>query len=270
MEEFDEVLPPGFEQEDDDGLGNVADPPNEADGADGADGADEGIQGGFLPFLGAAYGLSKLIPLRKSFSLSDNAFFNKYRNYSIGKMTVCRTPINQMIGKALNLITVGAWQQAVKKYGFDKVFHLFLILDLIPNQPGQRGVTAVFEKNETPRLYQMVTPIARDATCMPIQQAFTGSLFSFIQNTIGKMGDNFWRYNAFTNNCQNQILNALGANDLLTRDLQNFIKQDAEKIAEELPDFSKNIIQGITDTARRARTLVGRGLRMKDKHTIGI
>ena len=263
-EEFDDILPPRFEQEDHDGLGNTADPPDV--------GADEGVQGGFLPFLGMAYSASKLIPLRKSFSISDNAFYKKYAGYSIGKMTVCRTPLNSLLGKALNLITVGAWQQAVKKYGYDKVFHLFLTLDLIPNQPGQRLITAVFEKNETPRLYQMTTPIAKDATCMPVQEAYTGNLFSFVQTTISQMGDNFWRYNAFTNNCQNQILNALGANNLLTRDLQNFIKQDAEKIAEELPDYSKNIVQGITDTARRARTLVGMGLqvRMKDKHMKGI
>ena len=74
------------------------------------------------------------------------------------------------------------------------------------------------------------------------------------------MGDDFWRYDAFVNNCQNQILNALGSNNLLTRQLQNFIKQDTEKIASNLPSFSKKIVSGITTLARKGRTILGKGL----------
>jgi hypothetical protein len=107
--------------------------------------------------------------------------------------------------------------------------------------------------------------LSRDTECKDVLAPYQGTLQDFIGITQKAMGDNFWRYNAFSNNCQSQILNALGANDLLTNDLQNFIKQNSESIAEELPDYSKNIVQGITDTARRARTLVGMGL--NDKHT---
>jgi hypothetical protein len=234
---------------------------------------DSGVEGGVLPFLGAAYGLSKLIPLRRRFSDADESFLKRFGNYKIGKMTVCREPIQNFIGVGLNLITLGRWQKAVAKYGYDKLFHLYLLLDLIPPVYQGKTVTAVFQKNETPRINLKTTPISNDAECKPVQQAFQGTLFDFIKITIAQMGDDFWRYNAFNNNCQTQILNALGANDLLTLPLQNFIKQDTESIAQEIPDYSKNIVQGIVDTARRGRTLLGKGLPqpqrgLKDKHVV--
>ena len=255
-EQFDEILPPDFEQQDDDGLGQ--DDLNIPIGQGNS--SDEAIQGGILPFLGMAYGLSKLIPLRRSFSFSDEAFLKKYGNYKIGKMTVCREPIQNFLGVGLNLITLGRWEKAVAKYGYDKLFHLYLTLDLIPPSFQGKTITAQFEKNETPRLNQLTTPPSNNAECMPVQQEYQGTLYDFIKTAQAQMGDDFWRYNAFRNNCQTQILNALGANDLLTLPLQNFIKQNTESIAKEIPDFSKNIIQGIVDTARRGRTLVGKGL----------
>jgi hypothetical protein len=231
----------------------------------------DNLEGGILPFLGMAYAVSKFIPLRKSFNLSDEAFLKKYGSYRIGKMTVCREPINNFLGVALNLITLGAWEKAVAKYGYDKLFHLYLILDLIPPVFQGKTVTALFEKNETPRLNLMTNPIANNAECRPVGQAYEGTLSDFIKTTQAQMGDDFFRYNAFKNNCQTQILNALGANNVLSLPMQNFIKQDTESIAEELPDYSKNIVQGIVDTARRGRTLIGRGLpnkNIRDKHTI--
>jgi len=226
-------------------------------------------RGGILSHLSTIYNLSKFIPLRKSFNLSDEAFLRAYGNYRINKITVCREPVKSFLGVALNLITVGAWEKAVAKYGYDRLFHLYLTLELIP--PTFQGKTqlALFEKNETPRLNLMTVPIANDADCMVVPKAYQGNLSDFVRTTQAQMGDDFFRYNAFTNNCQTQILNALGANNLLTLPLQNFIKQDTESIAQELPDYSKNIVQGIVDTARRGRTLIGRGLNIRDKHTVG-
>jgi hypothetical protein len=219
------------------------------------------IQGGILPFA-LLYAGYKSIGLRKKFSNDDEKFLKMYGNYSIGKMTVARKPINSFLGKALSLITLNEWEKAVKKYGYDKLFHLSLYLDLTHQNTG-KTITAVFEKNETPRIYQMVNPITNDTETMPVPTPYSGNLNIFLKTTQTQMGDNFWRYDAFYNNCQNQILNALGANNLLTRSLQNFIKQDVEKIAEDLPTFSTKIISGVTTLARKARTLVGKGLEIE-------
>lgn len=229
--------------------------------------------GGILHLLPFAYSLTKLIPLRKSFSNADEQLLRVYGNWKIGKMTVCRAPIQSFLNTGLNLLTMGKWEKAVKKFGYDKLFHLYLTMDLIPPVFRGKTVTVVLEKNETPRLYKMVAPPARGTECKPVQQAFNGTLNDLLKTTQAQMGDDFWRYNSFTNNCQTQILNVLGANNLLTIPLQNFIKQDVESIAQELPDFSKSIIHGITDTARRGRTLIGMGLQVpqtRDKSTISI
>jgi hypothetical protein len=218
------------------------------------------MEGGFLPQLYAAYKLTKLIPLRKNFNLSDSAFYKAKGNWEITKITVCRSPVQSFIGTSLNLLTLGAWQKAVSKYGYDRLFHLYLELEL--RAPiGGKTITAIFEKNETPRVFEKTTPSPSTTECKDIPIKAGLNLTSFVQNTIARMGDDFWRYSALGgNNCQVQIINALGANNLLTSDLQNFILQDVKKIAEELPQYSKSIMQDTTDLARRLRTVTGQGL----------
>ena len=181
------------------------------------------LQGGILPFT-LMYAGYKAIGLRRKFSPDDEKFLKIYGNYNIGKMTVCRTPINSFLGKTLSFLTLNQWEAAVKKYGYDKLFHLSLYLDLMNPNTG-KTITAIFEKNDTPRLHQMNKPISSDTECMSITTPYTGDLNSFLKTTQTQMGDDFWRYDAFVNNCQNQILNALGSNNLLSRQLQNFIKQ---------------------------------------------
>ena len=222
--------------------------------------ADE--QGGFLFPIALGYNLLKLIPTRKRFSTADQAFIDHYGNYPINKITVCRSPINKMVGSALNIMTFGKWEKAKAKYGYDKIFHLFMLIDILDTTK-QKIITCILEKNDTPRCHLYNEPTSNDTECVNVEKQYNGTLKSLLTSTIAEMGSGqFWTYDAFKNNCQDFLLNVLGANQLLSPQSQSFIKQPISDIANELPSYTANLSKGITDTARRVRTLMGKGLNM--------
>jgi hypothetical protein len=215
--------------------------------------------GGFLPL---AYSLSKLIPIREDFSRADKAFIGKYGNFPINKITVCRTPINKYVSKALNVITLGLWQKAIATYGYDNMFHLYLLIDIIDTNRGNKIITAILEKNETPRchLYNTVNNSPNTET-MPVSvPADKLTLNTLLTRTISSMGTSFWVYSAFKNNCQDFLMKVLSANNIISPPVAMFIKQNAQGIVSHLPSYTQSIAQSLTDTARRVRTLFGRGL----------
>lgn len=215
-------------------------------------------QGGFLVPLMGIHTLMSMMPVRKRFSLSDSAFIGKYSGCRINRITVCRTPINNKVAGALNVITMGKWERAVAASGMDSLFHLYMLLDIINTEGGI--VQAVLEKNSTPRCYKYAGDKSNQTETIFVEKQFTGTLRSLLDTTIAQMGDAFWHYDAFTNNCQDFCLNVLGANGLLSERLQNFIKQDVRAIVEDIPSYTTSIAKFATDTDRRIRQLTGRGL----------
>jgi len=65
------------------------------------------------------------------------------------------------------------------------------------------------------------------------------TLDEFITNTQNKMGSNYFLYSAFSNNCQDFVVNLLEANNLLTEENKLFVKQDVTDIAKKLKKTSK-------------------------------
>jgi hypothetical protein len=215
-------------------------------------------EGGFIGPLLLAYNVSKLIPIRQKFSSTDQAFINRYGRYPINRMMVCRKPIPTYMNSVLNLITFKKWEKAVARYGYDKLFHLYLLIDILDQQTG-KIIRCILEKNETVRCHEFKDNL-KDTEFSLVEKKYAGNLFSLIGTTQAQMGKTFWTYDAFKNNCQDFILNVLGANDLLTDQLQKFIKQDVDSIAHEIPSYVSPFARAITDTASRFRTITGRGV----------
>jgi hypothetical protein len=68
--------------------------------------------------------------------------FEKYKNYKILSAQIRREPILAFVDKFINLISFGKFNQAKKDLGYDKMFHLSLILQL------ENGPKLLVEKNE--------------------------------------------------------------------------------------------------------------------------
>lgn len=210
--------------------------------------------------LTSMYHLLQAVPVREAFSISDKAFIQEYGNFPINRIKVCRTPLSNIVGKALNYITLGKFERAMAKYGFDALFHLFMLIDIIDTSKDGKIVTAILEKNETPRCHLYDEAMPNSTQCMYVMKRYDGTLNSLIQTTQAEMGRSFWVYDAFRNNCQDFLLNVLGSNGLLTEALQTFIKQDVSSIVNDMPSYTPGVARHVTDTIRKIRTVFGLGL----------
>lgn len=202
-------------------------------------------------------GIERIAPLRKEGLLPPNArsLLEKIKDEVINSIVVVRTPIHSMISKALNVISLGKFNELVKRLGYDKLFHLSLFIN------GKY----IFHKIEVPTLEQ-ANPVKSNSEVMPVQITRTLNIGQFIDTTRQYMGDTkFSNYNAATNNCQVFITSALQANGLLTdkasNELSKFINQNAEDIFKQLPQYVGKITDVITDIGARANRLIqGEGI----------
>lgn len=162
----------------------------------------------------------------------------------IRSITIFRNPIEKAGSMLMNFITLGKYEELKKKYAPDDIFHLGMIITL------ENGKEYVLEKNEVIALYSGRPSVIKSSVDVPINQDIT--LFELLDRAEIKGGDKFFSYNAFENNCADFMIMVLNASGLLTAESRKFIKQDLDKLIEELPSVSKAIAKGITDVAGKA------------------
>jgi len=95
---------------------------------------------------------------------------------------------------------------------------------------------------------------------MPVQMNGAITVNDLLNGAKQIQGDNFHKYDAFGNNCQDFVRSMLLSNGLLTPELQEFIKQNITQAISELPHWTGKIARGITDLGAIANVaLEGRG-----------
>lgn len=183
--------------------------------------------------------------------------FEKYKNFRILSAQLRREPILAFVDKFINLISFGKFNQAKKDLGYDKMFHLSLILQL------ENGPKLLVEKNER---INMTTSFkdGPQVQYSPPQGVLTipgnPTLGEFYDKTLKAVGDHqFFTYNAFQQNCQAFIADLLRSNGALTPEAQTFVMQDAQTVIKQLPFYVSKIAQFATDTAGRVRQFFGFG-----------
>lgn len=169
-------------------------------------------------------------------------------------MNIRRDPIRSVLNTAINFLTLGKWNEARKRYAYDKVFHLGVEFEL-PD-----GKIYVAEKNQTLNIAP-TTPSDADterlAVALPTHH-FTVNEMLF--KTRERQGDKFFLYDAFTNNCQDWIVDLLTANGLANAQNLAFVKQPLEGVLQTLPGYTSKIARMATDLAAIGSVAIkGRG-----------
>lgn len=175
-------------------------------------------------------------------------------NDPIIALTVFRVPLQTYVDVGLAGVSAGEWDVAMKKYGYDQIFHLYMIAKL------KSGNSYIIEKNEiinvtiarpdqmsiTDPNYRMEVPFDPSKRILTIRRILSNCLI-----IEGK--DLFYTYDFKTNNCQVFVRDCLKGSGLLTPDLEKFIIQPIAEIAKEidakklrLPSALPNIAGAVT------------------------
>jgi hypothetical protein len=166
-----------------------------------------------------------------------------------------RTPVQSLLNSALNLISLGKWDELRQKYAYDKLYHLSLVVDV-----GDKKV--IIEKNATVNVstaYSHRSNSEIQPVSLQGKQIKLNDLLSTARSSVGDT--TFFKYNAFNlnggTNCQRFLQLVLQANGLITPEADKFIMQDVTELSKELPDYVKNTAQVVTDMGAIANRLTG-------------
>jgi len=143
----------------------------------------------------------------------------RFKDVPIVGITINRTPVNEMLIKALNTVSSGHFGSKLEESPYDKLYHLRIDCKL------QNGKTVKLEKNEV--VNADVNPsVAKDAETKVLGNMKQGlTLKGLLQGGERVMGNKFIPYDAVHNNCQDFIMGILRGSDIGDQSDFDFIKQ---------------------------------------------
>jgi hypothetical protein len=194
-----------------------------------------GTQGGGIYDIGKS-----LISGRSDYPTDQKHIIQKYGDIGIRSIRIGRTPLPSAINSVLNIVTLGAFQKLVKQSPYDKLFHLFSIIEL------DNGTKILLEKNEAINMkvvssYNPPNTEYAESTYIPSELTFK----ELLDNGQKIQGAKWFKYNGTSNNCQLFIIAVLKGSSILTPELQDFIQQDVKTIFQTLP-ITKKIMNTVT------------------------
>lgn len=169
-------------------------------------------------------------------------FIKAHGRDTIQSLAMMRAPVAKPGVMAMQLLTLGKWDEFKRRAGVDEVYHTAIIVNgnivLEKLEKLEGRVDAGYAKMPGAELY----PVDLGSKKMTIAE--------FLEKGRRQMGTAFYTYNAFTSNCQTWVMNMVSANGLLDAEGRKWIKQDIDKLIKELPELTKTAAVKITDVAR--------------------
>jgi len=174
---------------------------------------------------------------RDNFPPDVRAMLSKFGDIQVDMMFVCRDPIDSVLAKALDWLSLGTFSSNMRKMKYDEMFHLYLMIRL------QNRMWFRLEKNHVISLRTTTPVIDSDARKKQITGTFT-TLNKMLVKAVAFRGPDFFKYDSVRANCQDFVLSVLKANNLNFD--EQFILQEAEKV---VPSYLEFFNRKVTDLA---------------------
>lgn len=192
---------------------------------------------------------------------------SKYGNLPVNIITIARTPLNTLLENTINVLSLNQFRVLKKKYGYDKLYHLSLIVSV------QGGHKVVIEKNETITIEPLnVSKSIKNITeFQKVPMPINTTINIMLEKTKQKMGSyDFFHYDGFKNNCQDFLKNILEANNILTPAGNKFLYQEKVKnigkdLSKGLFSYVPKVMRKITDMGSIVSRLSGKGQDEKEE-----
>lgn len=195
---------------------------------------------------------------RSDYPPAERTLIDKYANMPIKSICVYKEPLAKGVNMLTNALSAGQMGGLQKKYGFDEMFHLYMVITVQESQ--DKLVPILIEKNEVINIheYPNVNPNAQKLE-LHLSPKFNYTFKQFLDNGQRVMGSKYFTYDPFDNNCQVFISSLISANPPLEQDNPNahkFILQDVQGLKTELNPVSRTLFRGTTGLAGRMNVLL--------------
>ena len=168
---------------------------------------------------------------------------SRYGDVPIKSIMVCRSPVQQTVQEAMNLVSLGAFKKRLSRQSYDEIYHLFALITL------EDGTVLTLDKQAILTL-KVGNKNYQDS--INVSQPFT-NLNEMLEKTKSSMGnDAFFGYNAKSNNCQVFLFQFLQANGKATPQLRSFIVQDVDSLFDDNLEYFSKLV---TDLGSKVSTI---------------
>ncbi len=193
-------------------------------------------------------------PRLDDYNNKTKEILKQYGGDTITKATIYRKPVDKWIPQVLNAVSLGKWNQAVKKAGYDKFFHLSLIVVCKGEPLNVEKLDVVSIKaNDVP------TGDTVETQEVPLENK-TFTLFQMLEKARADVGDKaFFEYDSFQNNCQSFVSYLLKGQGLYSEEAKAFVYQPIQQIVDDMPDYVKKFQRGLTDISATFNKISGQG-----------
>lgn len=198
----------------------------------------------------------RIIGAKLSFSNKITKILDKYGNQKIRSIYIGRRPINSLVEKAFNIISLGKWSKLRNQYYYDKLFHLFLIIQM------DDDTVISFEKNSIVTMTEDdVRCSTKDTECVKLDYPTDSiTLDDLVRKPLERIGkEKYFIYDPFKQNCQIFIRAVLETFGLYNKKVDDFVYQDITDIVKELPWYVKYVAKGVTDLDATVSKVTGAG-----------
>ena len=198
----------------------------------------------------------RIIGAKVSFSNKITKILDKYGNQKIRSIYIGRRPINSLVEKAFNIISLGKWSKLRDQYYYDKLFHLFLIIQM------DDDTVISFEKNSIVTMTEDdVRCSTKDTECVKLDYPTDSiTLDDLVRKPLERIGkEKYFIYDPFKQNCQIFIRAVLETFGLYNKKVDDFVYQDITDIVKELPWYVKYVAKGVTDLDATVSKVTGAG-----------
>lgn len=208
--------------------------------------------------------------IRNGYNNQSTKTIKEYGDWKIFKINIYRKPIEGMLETALNLITVGKFDDGKAAGGYERFYHLGLFCVLGNNQGLFKNV--ICEKNEVIHIEQVSFNLDKYATqndIMPVYLNKNLTLNNLLQNAQKQLGNNYFYYEPFSNNCQVYCKALLSGSGLLNPKLEAFVYQPLEEVIKKIPSISQKLAASITNLGGLTNRILGKG-KKKGSGVVGV
>jgi hypothetical protein len=178
--------------------------------------------------------INKFLPkLPKAF----RKMLERVKDEPLESIVIYRSPLDKVSNTFLQFLTAGNWDEIKRRGGVDKLFHVYAIIN----------DKYLYEKTAVPQ-FKNASSADKNRSGAEEQNVAVKNITigQFMENAMKKMGDKYYTYDGFANNCQDFLIGSLKGSSMSDG---GFLKQDISRLVEETPSFSKWLGKEITDLA---------------------
>ena len=198
----------------------------------------------------------RIIGAKLEFSNKIKKILTKYGNQKVRAIRIGRRPINNMVEKAFDVISLGKWSKLRDQYYYDRLFHLFLIITL------EDGTIISLEKNSIVTMTEDDERCSmKDVECIELEYpADSLTLDELVRKPLERIGkEKYFIYHPFDQNCQIFIRDVLTTFGLYNKKIDDFVYQDITAIVKRLPWYVKWVGKAATDIDATISKITGAG-----------